>query len=152
MDHLDKLEAPLRDWVRVLMLPPEGLVGEDAAKRRRIEAFISPKQKQALRLFYGYNMTQKEICTLLKANIKTFAATLDNARKRLRKLEAGGDMVRRPQRKTPAGAGKSCRTCAYSCIIGNDTICDYIGMTGRSRVGMGIKKENGLCSLWTGRI
>lgn len=37
MVHLDKLSPQLQEWIRILMLPPEQITGEDAEKRRRLD-------------------------------------------------------------------------------------------------------------------
>ena len=71
MVHLDKLSPQLREWIRVLMLPPEQISGEDAEKRRRLDKYVCENQRRVLRLYYGYNLSQKEAAVLLKANVKT---------------------------------------------------------------------------------
>lgn len=147
MVHLDKLSPQLREWIRVLMLPPEQISGEDAEKRRRLDKYVCENQRRVLRLYYGYNLSQKEAAVLLKANVKTFSATVENAKRRLRGLEAGRDRGQ-PAVKTPEGVKKSCRNCAYSCKLLGRVACDYAGIAKHTRTAMGVKRENGACSLW----
>ena len=151
MVHLDKLSPQLQEWIRVLMLPPEQITGEDAEKRRRLDAYVCENQRRVLRLYYGYNLSQKEAALLLKANVKTFSVTVENAKKRLRRLEAGKDKERRRTavNHPPEGVKKTCRNCAYSCKLYDQlVVCDYAGIAKHTRAAMGIKRENGACSLW----
>lgn len=154
MQHIDKLEAPLREWIRVLMLPPEQIEGTAELKRRRIDSYMTEKQRRVLRLFYGYNLTMKELSALLGVKYKAVDMALCNARKRLRKLEAGGDRVRQPafqDEAAPAGP-RSCKTCAYSVKNENcGLICNYAELAGRTRLAQDAKKENGSCRLWAGK-
>lgn len=143
MVHQDRLSPQLREWIRVLMLPPEQLRGEDRKKRRQAENYLCENHRQVLRLYYGYNLSLKEAAVLLRTNAKAFSCTLSNAKKRLEKLEAGKDAA-----KVPAGLERSCRNCAYGCSIGGQLLCDYAGIAGHSRMAMGAKLENGVCRLW----
>lgn len=46
MVHLDKLSPQLQEWIRVLMLPPEQITGEDAEKRSAWLSAVRLDRKQ----------------------------------------------------------------------------------------------------------
>ena len=143
----------IREWIRVLMLPPEGVTGEDAEKREVFTRYIPPGQRQILRLHFGYDQSLRDIARVLGTSERVVEARLDAARKKVDWLDNG-------YRSGALGAIKTtskrprCRNCLYhgggknSTGVADGITCEYILITGISRVKNGVKLENGKCAWW----